>query len=507
MPVRFINSIASWLIKKRLHEIELFIKYPIEVQNEWLSELLTTAKDTEFGKKYNFKEISNYKEFSERVPLQDYESLKDYIERNRRGEQNLLWPTNIVWFAKSSGTTDKSKFIPVSEQTLEECHFNGGKDMIALYINNQENSNLFMGKNLALGGAWKIFESENHQSYYGDVSAIIIQNLPLWAEFFRSPSTEIALMDEWEQKLVLLASSMENENVVSIAGVPSWMLVLLKKIIERKKVKYISEVWQNLEVYFHGGVSYEPYRQNFNQIFGNHNVNLVQVYNASEGFFAIQDRKNADDMLLMLDYGIYYEFIPEEYFDKEDKKVINLEQVELNKTYAMVISTTSGLWRYQIGDTIQFTSLSPFRIKIVGRTKHYINVFGEELMVHNTDEAIAEACKITGAIINEYTVAPVFMSEKSGAHQWIIEFEKIPSDLNYFTYILDNTLKEKNSDYEAKRYNNFVLDMPQIVVAPKNTFYNWLKKNNKLGGQHKVPRLSNNRQIADEIIQIIQASH
>lgn len=503
MPISIINSIASWLIKKRLHAIDLFIKYPIEVQNEWLLNIVNTARNTEFGQKYKFKDIYNYASFREYIPLQNYETLKPYIERNRKGEQNLLWPSEILWFAKSSGTTDKSKFIPVSKQTLEECHYNGGKDMIALYINNHENSQIFTGKNIALGGTWKVFESENHQSYYGDVSAIIIQNLPLWAEFFRSPHTEIALMDEWETKLELLSEMTKNENVLSLAGVPSWMLVFLKKVLNKKNAQYISEVWTNLEVYFHGGVSYEPYRSNFNQIFGNKPINLVQIYNASEGFFAIQDQKDADDMLLMLDYGIYYEFIPEEEFEKENPATINLENVELNKIYAMVISTTSGLWRYQIGDTIQFTSLNPFRIKIVGRTKHYINAFGEELMVHNAEYAIAEACKITNAIIKEYTVAPIYMSETSGSHQWVIEFEKLPDDLNYFTYILDNTLKEKNSDYEAKRYNNYVLAEPQIIIAPPNTFYKWLKKQNKLGAQYKVPRLSNNRQIIDEILQII----
>lgn len=503
MPISIINSIASWLIKKRLHEIDLFIKYPIEVQNEWLLNLLNTAKDTEFGQKYNFKDIHNYSLFREQVPLQNYETLKPYIERNRRGEQNLLWPTEIIWFAKSSGTTDKSKFIPVSKQTLEECHYNGGKDMIALYVNNYENSQLFTGKNLALGGTWKVFESENHQSYYGDVSAIIIQNLPIWAEFFRSPHAQIALMDEWETKLELLAETMKNENVVSLAGVPSWMLVLLKKVLHKKNAKYLTDVWPNLEVYFHGGINFEPYRSNFNQLLGNKAFHFVQLYNASEGFFAIQDRRDAEDMLLMLDYGIYYEFIPEDEFDKENPIAINLEDVKLNTTYAMVISTTSGLWRYQLGDTIQFTSLNPFRIKILGRTKHYINAFGEELMVHNADEAMAEACRITNAIMKEYTVAPIYMSETSGSHQWVIEFEKLPDHLNYFIYILDNTLKEKNSDYEAKRYNNYVLSEPQVVVAPRGTFYEWLKKHGKLGAQYKVPRLSNTRTIIDEILQII----
>lgn len=503
MSIHIINSIASWLIKKRLHEIDLFLKYPIEVQNEWLSELIKTAKHTEFGKKYDFENIRNYRSFSEQIPLQDYESLKPYIERNRRGEQNLLWPTEILWFAKSSGTTDKSKYIPVSKQTLEDCHYNGGKDMIALYINNNENSKLFTGKNLALGGTWGVFETNQHQSYYGDVSAIIIQNLPFWAEIFRAPNTEIALMDEWEQKLELLSDSMKDENVVSIAGVPSWMLVLIKKILEKKNATKLSEVWPNLEVYFHGGISYEPYRECFDQLLGDLNFNLVQVYNASEGFFAIQDQKESNDMLLMLNYGIFYEFIPEEYFEMDEKKVVSLESVELNKKYALVISTTSGLWRYQIGDTIQFTSLNPYRIKITGRTKHYINAFGEELMVHNAEEAIAEACKITQCIIRDYTVAPVFMSEKSGAHQWFIEFEKEPSDLNYFAYILDNTLKEKNSDYEAKRYNNYIIGFPHIIKLPPHTFHQWLKQKNKLGGQHKVPRLSNNRQIAEEILSIV----
>ncbi len=503
MAYNIINSIASWLIKKRLHEIDLFMKYPIEVQAEWMLNIIDTAKYTVFGQAHDFSSIVNYTDFKEHIPLQSYETLKPYIEQNRAGQQNLLWPSDIFWFAKSSGTTDKSKFIPVSTQTLEECHYNGGKDMIALYVMNHENSQLFTGKNLALGGSWKSHKIENHESFYGDVSAIIIQNLPFWAEFFRAPDTQIALMDNWEEKLEKIILSTGNENIVSIAGVPSWMLVLFKQLLQQKEKKSIHDVWPNLEVYFYGGTSYEPHRTQFDKLMSNKNINLVQLYNASEGFFAIQDRSDADDMLLMLDYGIFYEFIAEDDFESEFPKTINLQDVQLNTIYAVVISTTSGLWRYQLGDTVQFTSLNPFRIKIVGRTKHFINAFGEELMVHNADDAIKEACHKTNATINEYTVAPVYISDTSGAHQWFIEFEKIPDNIRFFQYVLDNTLKEKNSDYEAKRFNDYILKEPEIVAVPKNTFYLWLKQNGKLGGQHKVPRLSNNRIIADEIIKII----
>ncbi len=504
MPI--LNSIASWLMKKRMHQIELFIKYPIDVQQEWMSRLLYDAAGTEFGKKNGFEAIKNYNAFKENIPLQDYESLKPYIERMRRGEQNLLWHSEIKWFAKSSGTTDKSKFLPVSQESLDGCHYNAGRDMITLHCYNNPETQLFTGKNLALGGSFKEDHFENHLSFHGDVSAIIIQNLPMWADFFRAPEVSIALMDEWESKLERMADSMMNENVTSLAGVPSWMLVLLKRILEKKKVSSIREVWPNLEVYFHGGVSFAPYKDQFVRLFDSDRVNFLQLYNASEGFFGIQDQLKSDELLLMLDYGIFYEFIEmKDVASGNTARTIHLEDVKTGVDYAMVISTNAGLWRYQLGDVIQFTGTNPYRFRISGRTRQHINVFGEELMVHNTDAAIAAACEKTHASVKDYTVAPVFMAGNSGAHEWLIEFEKEPNNFAFFTSVLDETLKKLNSDYEAKRYNNFVLHFPHIQNMPPNSFYNWLKENNKVGGQFKIPRLSNDRKILEEILRINHA--
>jgi len=486
-----------------MHQIELFIKYPIDVQQEWLMGLLRDGSETEFGKKYGFADIDNYEQFKSAVPLQDYESLKPLIERTRRGEQNLLWHTDIKWFAKSSGTTDKSKFLPVSQESLDGCHYNAGRDMITLHCYNNPETKLFTGKNLALGGSFKVDHFDNYDSFHGDVSAIIIQNLPMWADFFRAPEVSIALMDEWENKLEQMAISMMDENVTSLAGVPSWMLILLKRIIEKKKVRTINEVWPNLEVYFHGGVSFAPYKEQFVKLFDNDKVNFLQLYNASEGFFGIQDQLKSDELLLMLDYGIFYEFIEVKEADTRDSgKTIHLEEVRTGVDYAMIITTNAGLWRYQLGDVIRFTSTNPYRFKISGRTKQHINVFGEELMVHNADEAIATACEKTHATVKDYTVAPVFMADNSGAHEWLVEFDHEPNNFEFFKAVLDETLKKQNSDYEAKRYNNFVLHFPHIRKMPANSFYNWLKANNKIGGQYKVPRLSNDRKILEEILVI-----
>ncbi len=487
-------------MKKRMHQIELFIKYPHDVQNEWMHQLVKEAQGTEFGKKYNFSGIKNYEQFRREVPLQDYESLKPYIERTRRGEQNLLWPSEIKWFAKSSGTTDKSKFVPVSNESLDGCHYNGGRDMVTLHCINNPETQLFTGKNLALGGSFKTDDFNGHNSFHGDVSAIIIQNLPMWAEFFRAPDVNIALMDEWESKLNKMANSMANENVTSLAGVPSWMLVLMKKVMELKNAKTLREVWPNLEVYFHGGVSFSPYKEQFKQLFDNERTNYIQLYSASEGFFGIQDQLKSDEMLLMLDYGIFYEFIPADDLQEDNPRTYSLSEVSTGINYAVVISTNAGLWRYQLGDTIRFTNTNPYRFIISGRTKHYINTFGEELMIHNADQALMLACEKTHAQISEYTAAPVFMNESSGAHEWLIEFEKEPNNFDYFVHVLDNCLKQLNSDYEAKRYNDYILKFPVVKQMPKGTFYNWLKQNNKLGGQFKVPRLSNNRNILESIL-------
>lgn len=498
-----LNSIASWLMKKRMHQIELFMKYPHDVQNEWLLELIKLGKDTEFGKLHGFKNISNAEQFKS-IPLQDYESLKPYIERTRRGEQNLLWNSDIKWFAKSSGTTDKSKFIPVSKEFLNGCHYNGGRDMITFQCVNNAETKLFTGKNLALGGSYKTDHFGDYNSYHGDVSAIIIQNLPMWAEYFRAPDVNIALMDNWEEKLEKIAQSMANENVTSLAGVPSWMLVLLKRILEIKNEKTLKVIWPNLEVYFHGGVSFTPYQHLFENLFDNNQVAYMQLYSASEGFFGIQDQKVSNDMLLMLDYGIYYEFILVNDLDETNPRTYNLSEVQLNKNYSILITTNAGLWRYQLGDTIQFTNLSPYRFIITGRTKQCINVFGEEVMIHNAEQALKTACEKTKTHMIDYTVAPIFMDGNSGAHQWLIEFESDPDHLDYFTKILDDHLKAINSDYEAKRFNNYILQLPTITVLPKGTFYNWLKSNQKLGGQFKVPRLNNTRQVVDEILQSIK---
>lgn len=498
-----LNSIASWYMTKRIHQIELFRKYPHEVQAEWFQKLIESGRQTEFGRKYGFEGIDNPEEFRKQVPLQSFETLKPYIERLRKGEQFLLWPTEVKWFAKSAGTTSaKSKFIPVTEESLKGCHYKGGKDMITFYCNNYPDHHLFTGKNLALGGSHQTDIFENYETYTGDVSAIIIQNLPWLADYFRSPSVDIALIGEWEEKLEKLSQSTMNENVVSLAGVPSWMLVLLKKILDVSGKKTIREVWPNLEVYFHGGVSYTPYRQQVRDIIGG-DIHLLELYNASEGFFGMQDQRDSDELLLLLDYGIYYEFLPEEEWENElNGKTVLLENVELGKNYAMIVSTTGGLWRYNVGDTIEFTSLLPYRFKISGRTKHFLNAFGEEVMIGNAEKALQIACEKTGAKINEYTAAPIHMDKngKQGGHEWVIEFGKAPDDLNYFSELLDNALKANNSDYEAKRYQDYILQKPTIRSVAEGTFYNWMKSKEKLGGQHKIPRLLNDRKFVEEIL-------
>ncbi len=500
MPIPLFNSIASWLLKKRYHQIELFLKYPEEVQIEVLHQLLTVSQNTELGKQYDFKSIKNYEVFAERLPIATYEDVEPLIERTRKGENNIFWPSHIKWFAKSSGTTSaKSKFIPVSTEALEDCHYKSGKDLLCLYLNNNENSQLFTGKGLRLGGSKELYEDNG--TYFGDLSAILIDNMPFWAEFSSTPSNRISLMGEWETKLPAIVQETIHENVTSLAGVPSWMLVLLNKVLEETKKEHLLEVWENLEVYFHGGVSFTPYREQYKQLLPNPNFKYYEVYNASEGFFAIQDQNYSDELLLMLDYGIFYEFIPMETFGTPNQKAIPLWQVEKNKNYAMVITTNAGLWRYLIGDTVRFTSTNPYRIKITGRTKHFINAFGEELIIENAEEALKQACQKTKSEIVDYTAAPVFMSGKEkGSHEWLIEFKNPPNNLDYFTEMLDNALKALNSDYEAKRYNNMTLTKPKVHIAKPNLFYNWLKSKNKLGGQHKVPRLSNNREYIEELL-------
>lgn len=496
----FINSVISWFMKKRMHQIELFMKYPHDVQSEWFRSLINSARNTEWGKKYDYAGIINHRDFAARVPVSDYEDLKPYIDRLRNGEQNLLWNSEIRWFAKSSGTTsDKSKYIPVSQEALEECHFRGGKDLISIYCNNHPDTQIFTGKLLGMGGS-HFPDNPEAGSYVGDVSAILMENLPAWIELMRTPDLSVALMSEWESKIEKIAAITSRENVTNITGVPSWTLVLLKRILEMTGKKDIREVWPNFELFIHGGVSFVPYRPQFRKLISGE-VNYYETYNASEGFFGIQDRSGAEDMLLMLDYGIFYEFIPVTENGEDGGAVIPLYEVKPNVNYAIIISTNSGLWRYRIGDTVVFTSTSPYRIRITGRTKNFINAFGEELIVDNAQKALDCACAKTGATLNEFTAAPVYFGDNnSGAHEWLIEFDNPPADLNYFTEVFDTALKSLNSDYEAKRYQNMVLGPPQIRIMPQGTFYKWLKLRDRLGGQYKVPRLSNDRKYVEEIL-------
>ena len=501
--MEIINSVFSWLIKKRIHQIELFMKYPINVQNELLQKLVYEARNTEWGIKHDFKNIKNYNNYINKVPLQNYESLQTLILRIKQGEQNVLWHSEIKWFAKSSGTTTgKSKFIPVSKESLEDCHYKGGKDLLAIYHNNHPETKLIVGKTLVVGGSSKL-NPFSETSYYGDLSAIIMKNFPFWVEQRRVPEMEIALMENWDEKIEKMANSTSKEDVSNISGVPSWTLLLLNRILEINKTDNLFDIWPNLELYMHGGVNFSPYQKQFERIIPSSKMNYYESYNASEGYFGIQDQQKSNEMLLMLDYGIFYEFIPFENTNEEQPTTVALENVELNKIYEMVITTNAGLWRYRLGDTIEFTCLNPFRIKIIGRTKQFINAFGEELMVDNAEKAITEACDKTQAIIKDYTVAPFFLEgNNAGKHQWLIEFEKKPADVALFGYFLDEALKKLNSDYEAKRFSNMILAEPEILILEKNTFYNWLKSKNKLGGQHKVPRLSNNRKLLEEILNL-----
>ena len=502
MPIPIVNSLASWFLKKRFHQIELFLKYPIDVQNELLEQLLDTAKNTEIGKQYDFASISTYREFAERVPVTSYEDNHLQIERARKGESNIFWPTPIKWFAKSSGTTNsKSKFIPVSSASLEHCHYAASKDLLCMYLNNNPDANLFLGKSLRLGGSKELYKE--NATVYGDLSAILIDNMPFWAEYSSTPNNEVSLMADWELKMQAIVDQTIQENVTSLAGVPSWMLVLLNNVLESTEKSNLFEIWPNLEVYFHGGVNFDPYIEQYNAILPKDNFRYYEIYNASEGFFAIQDRNANKELLLMLDYGIFYEFIPMDTYGSASQKVIPLEQVQVAKNYAIVITTNAGLWRYKIGDTVRFTSISPFRIKVTGRTKHHINVFGEELIIENAETALKQASKHTQCEIVDYTAAPIFMEgREKGAHEWIIEFKTPPKDLSLFTKSLDSALMDLNSDYQAKRFNNITLNLPKVHVARQRLFYDWLKQKNKLGGQHKVPRLSNKRDFIEELLHL-----
>lgn len=495
-----------WFMKRRLPRIQAQRNEPMYHQSLQFHKLIQAAKNTVWGKMYDFASINTIAEFQQRVPISTYEELFPYIERVMRGEQNVLWPSQIKWFSKSSGTTNsRSKYIPVSKESLEECHYMGGKDLISLYIDNVPNTQLFNGKGVSIGGSL----SANPLTDYGragDVSAVIMKNLPIWAQIIRTPDLEVALLGEWEDKIAKMAAITSTENVTSILGVPTWSMVLIDKVLQMTGRSDILEIWPEFEVFFHGAVAFQPYRQLFkNNIFASKAVNFFEIYNASEGFFGLQDDlAHPDEMMLMLDYGVFYEFIPIIDGQENESEICTIDELEIGQNYALVISTNAGLWRYKIGDTVRITSLAPVRIKISGRTKQFINAFGEELIVENADKAIAKTCKQHNAELLEYTAGPVYMEGgRSGCHEWVVEFLKEPADIEAFKYSLDQELQVLNSDYEAKRYNDMVLEPLRLHVAPRGIFYDWMRRRGKLGGQHKVPRLSNNREHLDEVLQLI----
>ncbi len=505
--MRLLSPAISSLARMRLWRIEAWRKNPLDAQREVLQDLVTSAQNTEFGKKYNFSLLFTIRDFKEAVPIHEYNDIKPYIERIMNGEQNILWNTPIYWFAKSSGTTsDKSKFIPVSDESLQDGHFKASKDVLSLYYEFNPDSELLTGKGLVLGGSHNI-NPMNNEAQYGDLSAVLLQNTPFWGHWLRTPDLSIALMDEWESKIEKLAEITIKENVTSLSGVPTWTLVLCKRILEITGKKTISEVWPALELYMHGGVSFTPYKEQFQKIIGK-DINYLEMYNASEGFFAAQclSHKNGtapeqEGMLLYTDHGIFMEFMPVSQYGNKHPKTVGLQHVEIGKNYALIISTNAGLWRYLVGDTIQFTTLNPFRIKVSGRIKHNMNACGEEVIVDNTDTAIAAACHKTGAVVADYTAAPVYFSDSAnGAHEWLIEFDNEPASIGAFTNELDTALKNCNSDYEAKRHKSIALRLPIIHAVKKGTFNEWLRSKGKLGGQHKVPRLSNERTMLEEII-------
>lgn len=500
-----IPSVINWLNAKRVSQIDLFRKFPAEVQEETLSKLLATSRDTLWGREHGFSSTETFDQFRNNVPVQAYEDIVPWVERLRAGEKNLLWPGEVRWFAKSSGTTNtKSKFIPVSKESLEGTHYRGAKDCLVIYTSLNPDTRIFMGKGLTLGGSHQINNFSN-SSLYGDLSAILIENAPVYSELIRTPPARIALVEDFEQKMKLITESSLKLNITSISGVPSWYLVLIRYILEVTGMKDLHEVWPNLEVFFHGGVSFAPYREQYRKLLPHPEMRYMETYNASEGFFAIQDDPADSSLLLMLDYGIFYEFIRAEEASDKNPRTYSIGEVEKDVNYAVVISTDGGLWRYLIGDTVMFTSLYPHKIRITGRTRHFINAFGEEVIIDNAEKALDTACKRTGAVISEYTAGPVYMGDNSkGAHEWLIEFEKEPDDLEYFAEILDTTLKSVNSDYEAKRFKNLTLSKPLMRSVPRGTFYRWLKEKDKLGGQNKIPRLSNNRELIESILKYME---
>ncbi|MGN0054525.1 MAG: GH3 auxin-responsive promoter family protein [Bacteroides sp.] len=497
---RFLNKVY---FAPRLKEIEQYTDHAGELQQRVLQRLTSMAAQTEWGRAHHYADIHTYEDFKRNVPIQTYEEVKPYILRLRAGEQNLLWPTEIRWFAKSSGTTnDKSKFLPVSLESLKDTHYRGGQDAVAIYLGQNPDSRLFSGKALILGGSHAPNLNTNH-SLVGDLSAILIENINPLVNLVRVPCKRTALMEHFEPKIEAIANETLRADVTNLSGVPSWMLVLIKRLLEKSGKQGLEEVWPHLEVFFHGGVAFTPYREQYKQIIRSSRMHYIETYNASEGYFGTQNDPNDPAMLLMIDYGIFYEFIPLEDVGKDHPHVCRLTEVELGKNYAMVISTSAGLWRYMIGDTVKFTRRDPYKFIITGRTKHFINAFGEELIVDNAEKGLAKACAETGAQVTDYSAAPVFMDANAKCrHQWLIEFARMPDDLQKFARILDETLKEVNSDYEAKRQNDLALQPLEVIVARRNLFHDWLEGKGKLGGQHKIPRLSNTREYIEEMLKL-----
>ena len=504
--ILFVHKVASWILSRRYEHVESYCHSPVEMQEALLRQLLDKSRHTAWGKAYGYPEIRDSADFKARVPITTYEDLYPWIERCIKGEQDVLWPGRIGWFAKSSGTTnDKSKYIPVTPEALDACHYAAGQDMIAMYLKHRPESRLFTGKTLSIGGSHNIHHL-NHYARYGDVSAVLLENLPKFYELMRTPSKATALMEHWEEKVEAMAREVIEEDVTSMVGVPTWTMVLINKIFEitGNKRRNLLDIWPNLELYVHGGVSFEPYRAEFQRVIPSPRMTYLDCYNASEGFFAVQDRPDEPGMLLMLDYGIYYEFLPLEHLGEANPPTHSLAEVEPGRNYAVVISTNAGLWRYLVGDTVTFTETNPFRIQITGRTKQFINAFGEELMVDNAERGMAEACEATGAQVSNYTAAPIYFEGSSkGGHEWLIEFSHPPEDVEAFFRILDQTMQRLNSDYEAKRRGNLALGFPTWRVLPEGTFHAWMKSRGKLGGQHKVPRLANHREYVNSILAML----
>ena len=500
------NSLFSWIIRQRMYQIELTRRMPVEMQRGVFGQLIKEGSRTAFGAEYDFKNIRNLREFQRHVPIQTYDEFKPWIQRARSGENSVLWPGRTEWFAKSSGTSsDRSKYLPLTQDALSECHYKGGKDLLALFCNQRLDSRLYDGKHLALGGSSEVHD-DGLGGFSGDLSAIIVRNLPFWVEARRTPSRSIALMTDWEEKVEAIALATMRQDVRILSGVPSWMMVVAKRVLVLSGASTLGEVWPNLQLFMHGGVSFTPYRAEFESLIGKgmrHEMTYLETYNASEGFFGFQDRLNADDMLLLLDYGIYFEFIPMSEWGSEHPVVLELRELEVDQEYALVISTNAGLWRYALGDVICITELHPFRMQVSGRIDAFLNAFGEELMVHQAEKAMAEACTLTGAVLREFTAAPIFMSANdTGCHEWLVEFERLPEGgLEGFSAIVDASLQRQNTDYQAKRTGGLALSDPLMRVMSKGTFDAWLRSKGKQGGQHKVPRLSNRRDVLGELIE------